>query len=82
MKNFIFGNMNEAYPALIDLALKEGEIASPRGFICHELRPFSFTLLDPRRSIYGGKSRKLSARFCRLCKHCLTHRQYRSGWFD
>lgn len=58
-----FVNMNEAYPALIKLALECGEVARPRGFTCYELRPFHFTLLDPKRSIYCGKSRKLSARF-------------------
>lgn len=59
----VYQNMNEAYPALVKTAMDTGEKANPRGFTCRELRPFSFTLLDPSRSIYGGRSRRLSARF-------------------
>lgn len=62
-QDLIFASMNEAYPRLVDLALRQGEVLRPRGFLCHELRPFGFRLLDPTFSIYGGKSRKLSARF-------------------
>jgi thymidylate synthase len=58
-----FDEMDEAYPELVDLAIKEGEVTQPRGFVCRELRPFDFRIVDPSRSIYGGKSRKLSARF-------------------
>lgn len=55
--------MNHAYPNLIARAIDDGEKLNPRGFICRELRPFHFSILDPKRSIYQGKSRKLSARF-------------------
>lgn len=58
-----FDSMDQAYPSLVATAMRDGEMLKPRGYTCHELRPFSFALRDPSKSIYGGKSRKLSARF-------------------
>jgi thymidylate synthase len=59
----IYAEMNAAYPALIDKALEEGELFEPRGYKCLELRPYSFTMADPTKTIYQGVSRKLNARF-------------------
>lgn len=58
-----YSTFNEAYYKLVETAKSEGVKSRPRGFDCLELRPYSFTIMDPTRAIYTGKSRGLNLRF-------------------
>lgn len=62
-RHLSFDTMDEAYWRLIETVRAYGECVSPRGLKCVEMRPFSFEIRLPYRSIYTGASRKLSARF-------------------
>ena len=54
---------DKLYKPLIDSCYEHGTELTPRGQRCIELRPFHFCLLNPRRALYNGLSRKLFFRF-------------------
>ena len=58
-----FDSMNSAYPVLIQQAVSRGRKHAPRNLSCLELRPGNFEVLDSRKGLYSGISRRLNYRF-------------------
>lgn len=58
-----YESMNNAYFDLVRRVKEHGYRCEPRGSVSCELRPAAFTILDPWRSLYTGRSRKLNVRF-------------------
>ena len=61
-----FDTMDQAYYFLVEEVKSRGFKCSPRGAACTELRPASFTILDPSAGLYTGKHRNLNKRFLAL----------------
>ena len=72
-----FNTFNEAYHPIVDKIMQYGFKATPRGHECVELRPASFCIVDPRRAVYTGKSRRLNYKF--LAAEAMS---YLAGWGD
>lgn len=55
--------MDKAYPWLISEVEMNGTLFEPRGKKCLEVRPYSFCILDPSRSLITNVKRRLNYRF-------------------
>ncbi len=70
-----FFSMETAYPTLIEQVRKHGFTALPRGTVCQEIRPASFSLRSPEFALYTGASRRMSFRLA-----AIEALMYISGW--
>jgi len=61
--NLLYPDFNSAYIELNDFIKTCGTPLDPRGLKCKEVRPASFTLLNPHKSLYVGVKRRLNYRF-------------------
>jgi thymidylate synthase len=60
---FVYGNMPEAYRAIIKHIIDFGRNVSPRGMITKELIGYSFSLEDPAYNVVTQATRKVSLPF-------------------
>jgi hypothetical protein len=56
-------SMNDLYWNLFQLVKRDGMVMHPRGFTCHELRPWSFQIDRLSEGLYTGRSRRMSTKF-------------------
>lgn len=63
MRVFEFESLEEAYPELLKVLLKEGSEVSPRGMLTKEIIPVSIVITNPRKRVISHPVRKLNYGF-------------------
>jgi len=63
MRTFTFESVEEAYPALLEALLNEGDFVSPRNMLTREISPVGITITNPRKKIVSHPIRKLNYGF-------------------
>jgi hypothetical protein len=77
MRTITFASFNVGYHRLVEEVETNGFKCHPRGKTCVEIRPFAFTLLNPKSALYTGWSRRLNYRF-----YVVETLSYIAGWGD